>query len=683
MPRAVCSTILCFAFAACSRDVAAPPDLAVRWLADEAAVGQPTRREQFGGVSRVALAGTHLAVLAPPPVLRAPVGDDGSRDASVICPSPLAGRDGVLTVGSRTAAEAGVPTLVQRIRCAASAGTAVDVRMPPYPGLDQAIWIIRGLEVDRTETAPLSLAAGARLRASLGISGTVPGEPAAPARFRVEAVDAAGWRATVLDRRLDPATDPAAADWVQVDLDLDPVRRALGPEVRLIFDARVEADASSMAFPVWGDPAVVWPRSAAAPGPPRRNVVLISLDTLRPDRLGLYGHERPTSPTLDALAAESTVFETVIAPAPWTFPSHTSMLTGLHECVHGMAGTVGHPFPPGLRPLASRLRDAGYATAAVTEDGFVDATAFMRGFGYYWENRDGDDRVRRTVAQAETWLRDEATEPFFLFVHTYQTHEPYFAPAPYDTLFAVAEEGGGAIPAAQAAADQRQLTKYDRAVRYTDASIAPLLDALRARPRGERTLLVVTSDHGEAFREHGYTGHGRTLHEEVLRVPLLVRAPGLVAAGRRVPGLVGVIDITPTILDLLGLPVPAGITGVSLAPQLRRGTTPPPPPPERLLYSENTLHNVYRLAIRAPRWKAMYEDDSVQLLDLERDPTEQVASPTPALAADAAAARARFEEECRRQKAELDAAGAATVAEPVGLPDAGRQRQLKALGYVE
>jgi arylsulfatase A-like enzyme len=279
------------------------------------------------------------------------------------------------------------------------------------------------------------------------------------------------------------------------------------------------------------------------------------------------------------------------------------MMTGLHQCVHGMTGSVGRPFPPGLRPLASRLRDAGYATAAITEGGFLDAAAFVRGFGYYWETRDGDDRVRRTVAQAERWLHDDATEPFFLFVHTYQTHEPYFAAAPYDTMFAEVD-GGGAVAAAEAASDQHLLTKYDAAVRYTDASIAPLLDTLRARPGGSRTLLVITSDHGEAFGEHGYTGHGRTLHEEVLRVPLLVWAPGLVAAGRRVPGLVGVIDVAPTILDLLGLPVPGGLTGVSLAPQLHPGETPPLP--ERILFSENTLHNIYRLSPRAA-WKAMYE----------------------------------------------------------------------------
>ncbi len=673
---ALCGLLL----AACSRDAPGPPDLEVRRLADEAAVGRPVAREQIDGVLRPVLPATHVEVLAPPPSVRA--AGDGGSEATVRCPAPLAGRPVLLFVGSKAAADAGLEPLMRRLRCPASAGAPMTVALPAYPGIEQAVWLVRGLTVDHTQSQALHLVAGARLRAHLGVAPAVPGTPTARGRFRVLAIGAGGRRAPVLDRRLDPVAAPADARWVPVDVDLEPVRRVLGPDVRLVFGARADDAGDAAGFPIWGDPEVVWPRARGGAPRPARNVVLISLDTLRPDRLGLYGARRPTSPALDALAADATVFETVIAPAPWTLPSHTSMMTGLHACVHGMMGTIGHPFPAGLRPLAQSLREAGYATAAVTEDGFVDATAFVRGFGYYHETRDGDDRVRRTVAQAEAWLRDEATEPFFLFVHTYQTHEPYFSPPPYDAMFTTVEGPSGPVPLAQAAPAEAALAKYDAAVRYTDASIAPLLDAIRAAPRGDRTVLIVTSDHGEAFGEHGYTGHGRTLHEEVLRVPLLVRAPGLVASGRRVPGLAGVIDVAPTVLDLLGLPVPPDLTGVSLAPALRPGDATPLPP--RLLFSENGLHDIRRLAIRSARWKAMFDNDQRTIVDLEHDPTERGDAPVAeTVTREVEAARARFEDDCRRQKAALEAAAAAQAPEPMGLPDAGRQRQLRALGYVE
>jgi arylsulfatase A-like enzyme len=404
--------------------------------------------------------------------------------------------------------------------------------------------------------------------------------------------------------------------------------------------------------------------------------VLISLDTLRADRLGMYGAHRPTTPTLDGLAAESTLFETVIAPAPWTLPSHTSMMTGLHECVHGMTGTIGKPFPPGLVPLALRLRRAGYATAAVTEDGFVDATSFTRGFGYYWEHQSGADRVPGTVAHALDWLHTHASEPFFLFVHTYQTHDPYFAPPPFAEMFAGDDADG--VPNA----NPRDLAKYDASVRYTDAIIARLLAEFRSTPLGDRTLLVVTSDHGEGLGERGYTGHGRSLHEEVLRVPLLMRSPGLVAAGRRVPGLVGVIDVTPTILDLVGLPVPPGITGISLAPQARADASPSAAP-ERALFAENTLEH-YRLAIRWPQWKATWDGGPDGVInDLARSPSEREADGSGARAAAATAMRAAFEAECERERADLAAAGASLHVQAPALPDPERERQLKALGYLE
>jgi arylsulfatase A-like enzyme len=667
---------------ACTSD---PPTFDMRHLADDlaGARGGPTPVERVNGVMRVTLPGLYSVALLPPtpntlaldpsitkhqlktPSVRTDIllpaasrlsfaADGQGTDVSFVCPDKLADRPAVLTTEP---ADPSAPHLAQPFRCSPAADGLVHVHSAA-PLTPETVLNVRGLETERVEADPHELQPGARLRVALGLVPAVTtGHPGA-ATFRISA-------------RLDPATRPEDAAWVLVEQDLEPVRRALGPNVHLIFEVQTGNDGES-SFPIWGDPTIVSPRAASAAGPSRRNVVLISIDTLRADRVGAYGSTRPTTPTLDALAARSTVFDTVVAPAPWTLPSHTSMMTGLQECVHGMVGYVGLPFPPGLVPLAQRLREAGYATAATTEDGFLDAAAFLRGFGYYWEAPSIDDRVPQTVAQAQEWLRTEATEPFFLFFHTYQTHDPYFSPPGYADLVTAGGSNAGAP----------QLVTYDAAVRYTDDTLAPLLAAIEARPRGDRTLLIVTSDHGEAFGEHGYTGHGRTLHEEVLRVPLFMWGPGLIAPGRRVPGLAGVIDVTPTILDLLGMDAPHDVTGISLAPQVRTGGMPPPLP-DRLLYSENMLQDTYRLSARGADWKASWEGDTLTIVDLVHDPGERGSAQTPERTAAADAARRRFEEDCRRQRAELDSAGASLPAPPPHFLDPEREKRLRALGYAQ
>jgi arylsulfatase A-like enzyme len=657
-----------FVLAACTRD--GPPAFEVRRLADQmvAAMGRSAPMETVGGVMRVTLPGIHVEELQSAPALNR-VAD--SLEVSLACPPSLAGRPAaVLLIGSTT-------PITQRVRCPPSAESRVEIRLP-REATDKGLWLLEGLEFDRVESSMLTLARRTRLHLTFGLAPIVDGSPT-PGRFRIVARNPQGRTVSVLKRRLDPTTHAGDGGWVGADIDLDPVRRAIGPDVRLVFEVREDGEASVPTFPVWGDPTLVWPR-AGEHQPPRRNVVLISLDTLRADRLGTYGALQPTSPTLDVLARESTLFETVIAPAPWTLPSHASMMTGLYPCVHGATGVAGNPLPAAVVPLAQRLREAGYSTAAFTEDANVAAGTFARGFGYFWENREGDDRVRGTVAQAMRWLRDEAAEPFFLFFHTYQSHAPYYAPPEYRQMFQSIDGLGVRVPPAMVSRSDEALAKYDAAIRYTDASIAALLDMLRQTPRGERTLIVVTSDHGEAFMEHGYMEHGRTLHEEVLRVPLLFWGPGLVAAGRRVPGPVGVIDVSPTILDLLGQAVPPGIGGVSLAPQVLPGE--PPPLGERVLFSENTRYNTYRLAARARRFKAMWTGPGLQIFDLDRDPTERQPITSPALATHATFLRLQFEEQCRKQRALIDAAAPALPA-PATLPDPDLERRLRAMGYVE
>jgi len=667
---AVCLCFSAIALTACTRE--GPPALEVHRIADQiaATIGRSAQMEAIGGVMRAVLPGIHAEGLQPS---LASQGVADFVEASFACPRPLAGRSAAVAVIAPT------PSFAQRIRCPTAPESRVTIRLPS-DGSEHGVWLIKGSELDRVESSTVTLARQARLRLTFGVAPIVDGSPT-PGRFRIVARNPQGRTVTVLKRRLDPIAHAADGGWVGADIDLDPVRRAIGPDVRFVFAAREDGEASVPTFPVWGDPTIVWP-SADAGRPQRRNIVLISLDTLRADRLGMYGARAPTSPTLDALARESTLFETVIASAPWTLPSHASMMTGLHACAHGATGLAGKPLPPGAVPLAQRLRQAGYSTAAFTEDANVASGTFSRGFGYYSENRGGDDRIRGTVAQAMRWLGEESVEPFFLFLHTYQTHGPYFAPPEYRAMFQTVEGLGARLVPAMAPASEEALTKYDAAIRYTDDSIVPLLGMLQRGPWGERTLIVVTSDHGEAFMEHGYMEHGRTLHEEVLRVPLLFWSPGLVATGRRVPGPVGVIDVMPTLLDLVGLPVPRGIGGVSLAQQMRPGE-PAPPAPERILFSENTLFNTYRLSARSRRWKAMWDGPDLQIFDLDRDPTERQSIGTRSLNFQAKVLRLRFEMECRQQQGLIQAAAAAQPTAPAVLPDPDRERRLRAMGYIE
>ncbi len=210
--------------------------------------------------------------------------------------------------------------------------------------------------------------------------------------------------------------------------------------------------------------------------------MLVSLDTLRADRVGSYGWARKGTPVLDRLASEGTRLDTVVAQAPWTLPSHATMLTGFYPCVHGLTSSLGHPLPPGVVPLAERLRAAGYATAATPEDIFFDPAAFARGFGFYHENHSNDPiRMPVTVGFAVDWLRTQATTPFFLLVHTYQAHEPYFAPPAIRAAF-----GAPAQTVGTDAPREQQAAQYDAAVAYTDARW------LRSSTRSTRSASATT-----------------------------------------------------------------------------------------------------------------------------------------------------------------------------------------------
>lgn len=330
----------------------------------------------------------------------------------------------------------------------------------------------------------------------------------------------------------------------------------------------------------------------------RPNLILVSIDTLRADRLGCYGHPRPTSPAIDALAAEGTRFANVYAPTNWTLPSHYTMMTSLYPSAHGvnpdrwlLAGRRGASESFRIRgsgkeeTLAERLEAMGYFTAAVTESGWVDARfGFDQGFASY-VGHGNDNLVEGTQKLTLAWLEAHRDLPFFLFVHTYQAHQPYHQPPPYDRMFV--EEGhiGYAMPGLPLPMELFDLFKdgtfppmpadvrafsglYDGEVRYVDAFVEALRASLRELDLERDTVVLFTSDHGEEIFERGNFDHGETLYDEVMRVPLILWGPGRVPAGETRDTPVAVLDVLPTLVELAGGEVGEGIQGRSLTPLL-------------------------------------------------------------------------------------------------------------------
>ncbi len=361
--------------------------------------------------------------------------------------------------------------------------------------------------------------------------------------------------------------------------------------ITLRFDATYEPDLEQVdALAFWSNPELVPPRSSDE----RPDIALVSVDTLRADRLSLYGYGRPTSPRLDAWAREAMVFERVVTSAPWTLPAHVSLFTGLDGLGHG----VNHRtrVPDGLPLLAERLRAAGYQTLAVTGGGYLDPEFGLdRGFERYryWPEHTTDEELAENVRTALAWLEEPPRRPYFLFFHTYETHYPYRArqpyfgrfaagvdPEPYDSLayvtippepehgFLLSKEwrlGGQPL-------DERQTevlgALYDSGVAYADNELAPLLDRLATGEGGRRTVVAITSDHGEALGENGLAGHAY-LDETNALVPLVLRLPGGEPAGR-IGDQARLVDLAPTLLELAGVGSPAAdLDGRSLLPMIR------------------------------------------------------------------------------------------------------------------
>ena len=361
-----------------------------------------------------------------------------------------------------------------------------------------------------------------------------------------------------------------------------------------------------------------------------RNVVLLSIDTLRADHLEAYGYARPTSPFLAELAARGTLFEQAYSQAPWTLPSHGAMLMSRHPSSLG-EGPWERPrrLPDEAHSIAEVLRDAGVRTRAIVNKGFVSAVFGLdQGFEHYGEH---DKPLELTVRRAGRWLDTlESDERFFLFLHTYEVHE-YQPPAevaaefvgPYDgfldelgeklPMFVQDRALGRDMPELDEVDLAHLIDLYDATIREADDAVRDLWAMLEQRGLADDTLLVITSDHGEEFLEHGGTGHGYTLHDENLRVPLILVHPSLPA--RRVAEQVRLIDLAPTIAELAGLDAPSDWEGLSLTALLEGDTTPRP------AFAEQA-HRPFASVRTGDLKYILGEHDAVELYDLASDPHE-------------------------------------------------------------
>jgi arylsulfatase A-like enzyme len=383
------------------------------------------------------------------------------------------------------------------------------------------------------------------------------------------------------------------------------------------------------------------------------DVILVTLDTTRPDRLGCYGNADIQTPNLDRLAREGVIFSRAIATGPTTLPTHASILTGLYPQHHGVRANSFYRLNEDQRTLAEVLSRAGYATGAFVS-AFVldDRFGLDQGFDVYdsqvaspshvmgYVERTADD----TTDQALGWLRRRQAEPYFLWVHYYDPHANTNPPSPFK--------------------EQHDLA-YDGEIAFVDHELGRLLEAVRAS--GRKTLVVVVGDHGEALGEHGEWTHGHLLQEATLQIPLILHAPGGLPRGLHVDARVSQVDLLPTILTLLGASVPDDLDGVSLTRAAGADRELLAETMEgRAQYGWARLSAVYQGALK------YIHGPAPELYDLARDPLERD-DVVAARAEDASALRRLLGE---REEPTADRLGDANVelaAEDI--------RRLEALGY--
>jgi len=367
---------------------------------------------------------------------------------------------------------------------------------------------------------------------------------------------------------------------------------------RPVASGRIELTASWVGTPPPGAEKVraafEIPRGVRAkPVAPRGapNVLVVTVDTLRPDRLGCYGYARPTSPRIDQLAARGTRFANAYSSAPWTLPSYGSLFTGLYPGEHragvvterdalfgrdedAPAKTTTEVLRADVATLAEHFERAGFGTAMFHNNPYLSrATGLERGFQRYVMY---GSNAQNGVDRALSWIEDQGSAPWFGVLHLMDPHFPYAPPAPFDEQFAGRSVESipewppnlAALRAGRPSDEIAQLSSdlYDGEIAFTDQQIGRLLDEIDKRGTLANTIVVLHSDHGEEFWEHGSCDHGHAQNEEVLRVPLVIAWPDHVPAGRVVESRVRALDLFATLLELAGIPSPNPVDATTLVP---------------------------------------------------------------------------------------------------------------------
>ncbi|MFW6132150.1 MAG: sulfatase-like hydrolase/transferase [Candidatus Aminicenantaceae bacterium] len=315
-------------------------------------------------------------------------------------------------------------------------------------------------------------------------------------------------------------------------------------------------------FPFWYNPVLY------TKGQNRRNVILVSIDTLRADHLSCYGYQRKTTPHIDSLAADSALFLNTYATSPWTLPSHVSMLTSLFEINHQI-NQMDEKMDASFTTLADILREENFFCSAFTGGGFISsAYGFSNGFDSYSQITKGIYKKNSAETIGESvvnWIDLNDDKNFFLFVHTYQTHNPYTCPEPYNSMFLsndskwheinILKHLGGKKGIFKPLSEEERrniIDLYDAEIRYTDETlIHPMLKKLKELNLYDQTMIIITSDHGEEFYDHHGWEHGHSLYDELLKVPLIIKFPNSRFSGKKVNSMVRLVDIMPTILQEL------------------------------------------------------------------------------------------------------------------------------------
>jgi len=417
---------------------------------------------------------------------------------------------------------------------------------------------------------------------------------------------------------------------------------------------------------LWGSPVVRdHARTTEAEAP--RGVILVWADTLRRDHLGVYGSKRPTSPAIDRLASQGATFDACVGQATWTKVATAAMMTSLYPATNGVRDFYDR-LPSSVTTLAESFKEAGYATVSYSSILFTgQMTNLHQGFEEVHESGSLPDQkssktAREYVDRLLPWLEAHRDVPFFVFLHVSDPHDPFKPYPPYDTMF---NDASHADEHERQMADVKKVIKeplmkdfgmpsraeltaagfdpdaytafnegwYDGSIRGMDAEIARLLERLDTLGLASSTLVVFTGDHGEEFLDHGRSFHGQSVYGELNNVPLILRRPGAIPAGLRIPATVESIDLMPTLLDLCRLPVPPAAQGRSLTPLLESA-----PWTARPAFSEKAEtkpgdgapppHDTASYSITEDGWKLIHNpkrpagQPEFELYDARRDPLD-------------------------------------------------------------